>query len=111
VCVIARNKKDGTVVGTADLNLRTSVVNNVYVREEARRGGIARLMMDRVEEVLAEERGGDSATLKLTVMSNNVPAVSLYKKMGFKAPGIYGGLDMLSSATPLNFLMEMEKKL
>ena len=50
-------------------------------------------------------------TLKLTVMSKNVPAVALYRKMGFVAPGIYGGLDALSNVSFFNFLMEMEKKL
>lgn len=107
VCVIAVGG-DGTVLGTADLNTRTTVVNNVYVREEARKRGIARMMMEAVE---GELRDRGSSTLKLTVMSKNVPAVSLYRKMGFSAPGVYGGLDALSSVTPFNFLMEMEKKL
>lgn len=105
ICVIAK-ARDGTVLGTADLNTSTKVVNNVYVREEARKQGIARLMMEAVEEAL-----GEGSTLKLTVMSKNTPAVTLYKRLGFQAPGIYGGLDALSSATPFNFLMEMEKKL
>mmetsp|Transcript_33155 Transcript_33155/g.69642 ORF Transcript_33155/g.69642 Transcript_33155/m.69642 type:complete len:190 (-) Transcript_33155:2335-2904(-) len=106
ICIIARNKKDGSVLGTADLSTKSNVVNNVYVREEARKRGIARLMMEAVEDAMEKP-----STLKLTVMSKNVPAVSLYKSMGFEAPGVYGGLDALSSVTPLNFLMEMEKKL
>lgn len=106
VCVIARDRKDGTVLGTADLSQKSNVVNNVYVREEARKRGIARMMMEAVEDAMERP-----ATLKLTVMSKNVPAVSLYKSMGFVAPGVYGGLDALSGVTPLNFLMEMEKKL
>lgn len=85
---------------------KTKVVNNVYVREEARKQGIAKLMMEKVEESIDKPN-----TLKLTVMSKNTPAVSLYKSLGFETPGIYGGLDTLSSATPFNFLMEMEKKL
>lgn len=106
ICIIARNKKDGSVLGTADLSTKYNVVNNVYVREEARKRGIARLMMEAVEDAMEKP-----STLKLTVMSKNVPAVSLYKSMGFEAPGVYGGLDALSSVTPLNFLMEMEKKM
>lgn len=93
-------------MGTADLNTNTNVVNNVYVREEARKRGIARLMMEAVENTMEKP-----STLKLTVMSKNVAAVTLYKRLGFQAPGVYGGLDALSSVTPLNFLMEMEKKL
>ncbi|KAL7454317.1 hypothetical protein ACHAWC_005954, partial [Mediolabrus comicus] len=94
--------KDGMVLGTADLNTRTKVVNNVYVRDEARKQGLAQLMMEKVEESLDKP-----TTLKLTVMSKNIPAISLYKKLGFEAPGVYGFLD----ATPFDFLIEMEKKL
>lgn len=105
ICIIAK-AKDGTVLGTADLDTKTRVVNNVYVREEARKQGIAKLMMDAVENEL--EVG---STLKLTVMTKNVPAVALYRKLGFTAPGVYGGLDALSSATPMNFSIEMQKKI
>eukprot|EP00571_Detonula_confervacea_P012720 CAMPEP_0172297894 /NCGR_PEP_ID=MMETSP1058-20130122/758_1 /TAXON_ID=83371 /ORGANISM="Detonula confervacea, Strain CCMP 353" /LENGTH=185 /DNA_ID=CAMNT_0013007101 /DNA_START=75 /DNA_END=632 /DNA_ORIENTATION=+ len=105
ICIIAK-AKDGKVLGTADLNTKSNVVNNVYVREEARKQGIARLMMEAVEGSMEIP-----STLKLTVMSKNTPAVSLYKNLGFQAPGVYGGLDALSSVTPLDFLMEMEKKL
>ncbi|KAL7499505.1 hypothetical protein ACHAWT_008112 [Skeletonema menzelii] len=103
ICVIAQ-AKDGTVLGTADLNTRSKIVNNVYVREEARKQGLAQLMMEAVEESLSDKR---PTTLKLTVMSKNIPAISLYKKLGFQAPGIYGLLD----ASPFDFLIEMEKKL
>ena len=101
ICIIAQ-AKDGMVLGTADLNTRSKVVNNVYVREEARKQGLAQLMMEAVEDSLDKP-----TTLKLTVMSKNIPAISLYKKMGFNAPGVYGLLD----ATPFDFLIEMEKKL
>mmetsp|Transcript_31923 Transcript_31923/g.57737 ORF Transcript_31923/g.57737 Transcript_31923/m.57737 type:complete len:187 (-) Transcript_31923:137-697(-) len=107
ICIIAKNNKS-VVVGTADLNTRTNIVNNVYVRKEARQQGIARLMMEAVVEYAIMDK---PSNLKLTVMSKNIAAVSLYKKMGFQALGVYGGLDALSSVTPLDFLMEMEKKL
>ena len=96
-----------TISTTIQLDTKTKVVNNVYVREEARKQGIAKLMMEKVEESIDNK----PAILKLTVMSKTTPAVSLYKSLGFETPGIYGGLDALSSATPFNFLMEMEKKL
>jgi ribosomal protein S18 acetylase RimI-like enzyme len=101
VCVIAK-AQDGTVIGTADLNTKTGVVNNVYVVKEARKRGIGQLLMEAVEDALDRP-----STLKLTVYSSNAPAVNLYKKLGFTAPGIYGVLD----AIPFNFLLEMEKKL
>jgi GNAT superfamily N-acetyltransferase len=104
ICIIAK-AKDGMVLGTADLSTRRNIVNNVYVREEGRKQGIARLMMEAVEEEMEKP-----STLKLTVMSKNIPAISLYRKLGFQAQGVYGGLDALSSVTPFNFLMEMEKK-
>ena len=103
ICVIAQ-AKDGTVLGTADLNTRAKIVNNVYVREEARKQGLAQLMMEAVEDSLSDKL---PTTLKLTVQSKNIPAISLYKKLGFEAPGVYGFLD----ATPFDFLIEMEKKL
>lgn len=78
------------------------MVNNVYVVKEARKRGIGQLLMEAVEDALDRP-----STLKLTVYSSNAPAVNLYKKLGFTAPGIYGVLD----AIPFNFLLEMEKKL
>ncbi|KAL3786342.1 hypothetical protein ACHAWO_005834 [Cyclotella atomus] len=105
VCAIAK-ARDGTVIGTADLNKRTGVVNNVYVLKEARKQGIGQLLMEAVEDALEKPN-----TLKLTVYSSNKPAVNLYQKLGFVAPGIYSGLMGLSSATSINFLLEMEKKL
>jgi ribosomal protein S18 acetylase RimI-like enzyme len=128
VCVVATAAAEGeggekaavVVVGTADLNTRTGVVNNVYVREEARKRGIARSMMVAVEDYYARwtgegnDRGGKKKgrrKLSLTVMSKNLPAVGLYKGMGYAAPGVYGGLDALSSMSPLNFLIEMEKEI
>lgn len=63
-------------------------------------------MMEAVEDCIQNR----PTKLKLTVMSKNVPAVTLYKRLGFEAPGVYGGLDALSSVTPFNFLVEMEKK-
>ena len=51
------------------------------------------------------------SNLKLTMMNKNTAAASLYTKMEFQALGVYGGLDALSLVTPMNFLMQMEKKL
>ncbi|KAL7464403.1 hypothetical protein ACHAXS_004739 [Conticribra weissflogii] len=107
LCVIARERTSPyRVIGTADLNTRTKVVNNVYVREEFRKQGIGRLLMEGVEDTLEKP-----TTLKLTVYSSNTPAVNLYKALGFTTPGIYGGLSALSSAISFNFLLEMEKEL
>lgn len=104
ICIIAK-AKNGKVLGTADLNTKRGIVNNVYVREEARKQGIARLMMEGVESAMEKP-----STLKLTVMSKNVPAVSLYKSLGFQASGVVnGGLDALSSITPFDLLLEMKK--
>ena len=107
LCVIARERKAPfRVIGTADLNTRSCIVNNVYVREESRKQGIGRLLMNEVERALAKP-----STLKLTVYSTNTPAVALYRRLGFTTPGIYGGLSAFSSATNFNFLLEMEKEL
>ncbi len=121
------------VLGTADYNVNTGIVNNVYVRDYARKKGLAELMMQAVESyhnhttitskttttttiTAATTSAGEKKQiqqrkpLKLTVASSNIPAISLYKKLGFRAKGAYGVLDRISSAIPaLNFLMEMEK--
>jgi len=127
VCVIAAaTDQRSRVLGTADLNTRTGVVNNVYVRDEARQCGLGRAMMQTVEECYAQgEEGtrGDNYNdnnnnakkkkLKLTVMSNNIPAVTLYKSLGYVAPGIYSVLDSLTVMTggALDFLIQMEKEI
>lgn len=127
VCVIAtddrRSRGNGAVLGTADLNTRTGVVNNVYVRDEARQCGLGRAMMQAVEECYAQggTRGDNyndnnnakKKKLKLTVMSNNIPAVTLYKSLGYVAPGIYSVLDSLTVTTggALDFLIQMEKEI
>jgi hypothetical protein len=112
------------VLGTADYNANTGIVNNVYVRDYARKNGLAELMMQAVESYHHTVTASATPTadsqqqqiilrkrpLKLTVSSSNIPATSLYKKLGFEAKGAYGLLDGLSSAIPaLTFLMEMEK--
>uniref|UniRef100_A0A7S2HRQ5 N-acetyltransferase domain-containing protein n=1 Tax=Helicotheca tamesis TaxID=374047 RepID=A0A7S2HRQ5_9STRA len=107
VCIIAKETTEPyRVLGTADLNIRTRLVNNVYVIEEARKQGLGRKLMEAVEDVLEKP-----ATLKLSVYSNNVPAVSLYRSLGFTTPGIHGVMSTLSSATSVNLLIEMEKEL
>ena len=134
VCFIATMANNGSgknkeeisevVLGTADYNANTGIVNNVYVRDYARKNGLADLMMQAVESYHHTVTASATPTadsqqqqiilrkrpLKLTVSSSNIPAISLYKKLGFEAKGAYGLLDGLSSAIPaLNFLMEMEK--
>ena len=134
VCVIATAAAEGgggggraaavVVGGPADFNTWTGVVNNVYVREEARKRGIARSMMVAVEDYyhawwttggggddIGGKEKGRRRKLSLTVMSKNLPAVGLYRGMGYAAPGVYGGLDALSAMSPLNFLIEMEKEI
>jgi ribosomal protein S18 acetylase RimI-like enzyme len=136
ICVIATNdanQQSGVVVlGTADLNTRTGVVNNVYVRNEARKCGVGRAMMQTVEEYYANNDNNTNNAnnnnnnnnnnnannkkkkkLKLTVMSNNIPAVTLYKSLGFTAPGIYSILDSMTVMTrgALDFLIQMEKEI
>ncbi|KAL3807414.1 hypothetical protein ACHAXA_009476 [Cyclostephanos tholiformis] len=119
VCVVAaESRSGGRVLGTADLNTKTGVVNNVYVRDEARKRGIARSMMMALEDYYVgmmndgnDGNGRRRRKLALTVMSKNLPAVNLYKGLGYKAPGVYGGLDAISTMSPLNFLIEMEKEI
>jgi ribosomal protein S18 acetylase RimI-like enzyme len=124
ICVIAttdanQQQRGVVVLGTADLNTKTGVVNNVYVRNEARQCGLGRAMMQTVEEYYAKNNTNNNANnnkkkkLKLTVMSNNIPAVTLYKSLGFTASGIYSILDSMTVMTrgALDFLIQMEKEI
>ncbi len=60
-------------------------VLNVATRPEARRLGIARLMMERVME---EARREHADFVALEVRKSNVPAKSLYVDLGFKVIGV-----------------------
>jgi ribosomal protein S18 acetylase RimI-like enzyme len=78
-------EEDGRLVGSANV-LRQGATDrwyiaNVAVLPEYRRRGIARRLVEACMD-LAKERG--AKTLLLDVVAGNVPAVSLYERLGFE---------------------------
>eukprot|EP00978_Attheya_sp_CCMP212_P010036 scaffold24032_cov49-Attheya_sp.AAC.6 len=126
-CLIAVEEETNRVVGTADLNIRRGLVNNVYVQDRIRGRGIGTRLMQGVEcELIYQRSKKDSSTnhqnnddnnnqkpttLRLTVETTNAPAVALYKRLGFQTPGVHALTAAISSATGLTLLIEMTKQL
>ena len=84
---------DDLVIGTVDMLLVPSLglggdgrsccyVSNACVDPCARRRGVARLMMDVIDDIAPRELGASS--LALHVDRDNVPAVRLYESVGFR---------------------------
>lgn len=71
----------GTVVGSRRGTTDTWIVGNVGVLPEYRRRGIARQLVRAILELI-RERGGKRAILG--VIAENLPAYTLYEKVGFE---------------------------
>ena len=77
---------------------------SIAVREQERRKGIARLLM---QEATSELRERGAKFVKLEVRSTNLPAIGLYRSLGFKEVGvIYGyyrdGEDAISMVVDMS---------
>ena len=109
-CFVARN--GNSIVGTADFKMtpgsRSVLVLNVFVTPESRGQGLAKQMMQAIQDE-AKSRGAQKLTLE--VYTNNVPAYTLYQRDGFVTKGVHAGMAQLSKATGFSFLVEMEKAL
>lgn len=83
---IAAQADDGTVLGYAGLTvvLDEGYINNIAVREEYRKQGVASALLD----VFLRFAGANAlAFLTLEVRASNVPAIALYQKHGFEQVG------------------------
>lgn len=88
VIFVARAASDGKAVGFAQLYptftslsmKRSWVLNDLYVREEHRREGIAERLLHQVKEFTAQTKARGVA---LSTAPDNVKAQSLYEKHGF----------------------------
>ena len=121
LCAIARDTKDGSVVGSADLTPKSKGVNaitNVFVRPDQRGKGIGRrLMVEGIEGVLAnnlpqenQASGGTEAILSLDVYTQNTPAFKLYQNMGYEPSSVmHSGTLALANALGTNFEVSMSK--
>jgi len=79
-------RKDGRVVGYTCLwkILDEIQISNIAVSPKLRRIGIGEMMMQKVLK-MAEEK--HSKRISLDVRISNLPAISLYKKFGFREAG------------------------
>jgi [ribosomal protein S18]-alanine N-acetyltransferase len=85
--LLATDGVDGHILGFAVAWLVHDELQvlNVAVAEEARRRGVARRILDRVEGS-ARERGARVAMLE--VRRSNLPAISLYRSLGYREVGV-----------------------
>jgi ribosomal-protein-alanine N-acetyltransferase len=85
--LLATDGLDGPILGFAVVWLVHDELQilNVAVAAEARRRGVARQVLDRVEGS-ARERGARVAMLE--VRRSNVAAISLYRSLGYREVGV-----------------------
>ena len=77
---------DGKAVGYAGMHCVCGecYMDNLAVAPELRRGGIGRALM---EALIREARGKGASFLTLEVRGSNVPALALYRSLGFFEAG------------------------
>ncbi len=84
---IAAQSPDGRILGYAGLTvvLDEGYINNIAVREDCRRQGIASALLDVFQRFAQAHQ---LAFLTLEVRASNAPAIELYTKHGFAQAGI-----------------------
>lgn len=80
-------EEEGEILGFADLHTVSddAHINEIGVREDARRRGAASMLMEEMLRI-SEERG--CVQISLEVRKSNVAAIGLYEKYGFTPAGI-----------------------
>lgn len=85
ITLVARNREKitGFTVGTIYYERRKLVghVLTIDVSEGYRRKGIATILLDKIEEMFKEQ---GVAACRLEVREDNVPAIKLYEKTGYR---------------------------
>ncbi len=84
---IAAQAADGTILGYAGLTvvLDEGYINNVAVRAEYRRHGVASALLD---VFIRFAQANALAFLTLEVRASNAAAIALYRKHGFERAGV-----------------------
>ena len=79
-------EEKGEILGFADLHVVSddAHVNEIGVREDARRRGIGSALMERMLDVC---RRKGAVRVSLEVRTGNLPAIGLYEKYGFRTAG------------------------
>eukprot|EP00560_Eucampia_antarctica_P001186 CAMPEP_0197833172 /NCGR_PEP_ID=MMETSP1437-20131217/18084_1 /TAXON_ID=49252 ORGANISM="Eucampia antarctica, Strain CCMP1452" /NCGR_SAMPLE_ID=MMETSP1437 /ASSEMBLY_ACC=CAM_ASM_001096 /LENGTH=155 /DNA_ID=CAMNT_0043437055 /DNA_START=310 /DNA_END=777 /DNA_ORIENTATION=+ len=131
LCVVAKNKQSGVIVGTADLEPNSSgknIVLNVYVRPDQRGNGIGRtLMMEGIEQILipqltidnldndnnvGDDDDSGAAVLSLDVYTQNKPALALYLKIGYEPSSpVHAGTLALANTFNANLMVSLSKRI
>lgn len=100
------------VLGCTDVrfskDMGRALIQNVYVRNEARGLGLGRKLMEFVER---QARLADMKRLELSVDTGNIVAVSLYEKCGFHAPGIHSIVNSIGKTLGMPLQITMTKSL
>ncbi len=80
-------KKNDEIVGFAGIkyNYENVEIMNIVTKRNQRRKGIARILLKKLIECSKEF---NINKISLEVNENNLPAINLYKKMGFEVVGL-----------------------
>ena len=124
------NNNKQMVLGTADLcvsskGLPQVEICNVFVRPNQRGRGVGRALMNQAEvDVLAQVSNNHNTTsttsssavqggtrLWLSVDTQNKPAITLYKSLGYKADGIHGLVEGIAQLTGASLQIVMTKNI
>jgi ribosomal protein S18 acetylase RimI-like enzyme len=83
--VATRVEEPDRIIGMAAMHQVSEVsveLSRIFVRKEARRRGLARLLSQRLIEAAKEMEGVDKVVLGTT--DSQTPAIALYESMGFE---------------------------
>ena len=119
ICVVAQERfPPFSILGTADVSSKpkldgTYLIQNVFVLPEARGRGLAKRLVEGVEQlVLQKARSGDEPVIiSLNVETSNTPAVSLYQKCDYEATGVDSAVLGVGRTTGFPLLVSMVKEL
>ena len=119
ICVVAQERfPPFSILGTADVSSTpkldgTYLIQNVFVLPEARGRGVAKRLVERVEQlVLRKARSGvEPVTVSLNVETSNTPAVSLYQKCDYEAKGVDAAVLGVGRTTGFSLFVSMVKEL
>ncbi len=81
-------KIDDNIVGFAGIWKAVDVIHvtNIVTKKDLRNKGIGSILLRNLIDLSKKDKGIDSITLE--VNENNLPAISLYEKYGFKKVGL-----------------------
>lgn len=114
ICILAREKLfPWRILGTADVRVNNNTgiahVTNVYVREEARGNGLGKRLMNGIDELVVANETIRIGAMSLDVNTQNLAAISLYRRCGYSTPGIHSAVSLVGKYTGLDLQISMKK--